>query len=164
MSAADDRNREAENELLAWRWREDRNPTPSAKIPGAGTIQARRADGGILIERLDAPDQTRWEFPVPDADAASIDADAHAAYAAVYRTGATGARLRALDAESGDVLWDVALDGLGLFHHSKYANAVELRLVDRAVVVYGLESNGRYVEARATNDGSLLGHRVLPRG
>jgi hypothetical protein len=160
MSAAGDRD-QRDAELLEWRWSDDRSEDSSVRLPGDGTIRARPVDGGLAIDRIDGAGQTRWTAHVPDADEASIDAGAQAAYVALYRRGATGARMRAVDVETGLVLWEVSLEALGLFHHSKYANRVQVRLVEEWVVVYGDESSGRYVEARAATDGRLIGRRLL---
>jgi hypothetical protein len=162
MSSSDDRELQIPSERLEWRWHEGHNTGDAVHAPGDGKLSISSANEGVVIRRTDAAGRITWTSRIHDADAGRIDADALAAYAALYRTRVTGARLRALDVATGDVLWEVALEGIGLIHHSKYETRIQIRLIDGSVVVYGAESGGRYIEVRATADGRLLGHRVLP--
>src|SRR5690606_42077852 len=46
----------------------------------------------------------------------------------------------------GAILWEKRLLGIGLVAHSEYWNMLQIAVVDDAVVVYGNEASGRYVE------------------
>jgi hypothetical protein len=147
-------------------WQAPTEVDASAPIPtpGGGQIRTRSEAQAVDIECTDLTGATRWLSHAPVANAASLAIDATSAYAALYRTGATGARLRALDLETGGTRWEVQLQGLGTIHHSKYANRVRARVVDGTVIVYGDESAGRYMEERSAADGHLLRRRLLDAG
>jgi outer membrane protein assembly factor BamB len=161
MARSGDREPQDNPALLDWRWGDDREGD-GVRVAGDGTVRLQAADGRLVIRAADAAGRTAWTEPVDDADAGSIDADDHTAYVALYRSGATGARLRALEVTTGRARWEVSLAGLGPVHHSKYANRVRVRLVATRVIVYGNEAGGRYVEVRAASDGRLVAHRVMP--
>ena len=75
---------------------------------------------------------------------------------------ASGTKLFATSAYDGYPLWEVDLKGLGPVDHSKYRNEVQLEMRGRRqVVVYGRESQGKYVELRDTRDGRLLAHDLV---
>ncbi len=55
------------------------------------------------------------------------------------------------------------LKGLPLAAHSQYRNQVILERDGDLVVVYGKESNGRYIEFLDARTGKTVGHKKLPR-
>lgn len=71
---------------------------------------------------------------------------------------ASGAKLVAINPVSGSVIWEQQLRGLGPVEHSKYRNEIQLEIRDGKVVVYGRESEGRYIEVRSLTGGRLLAH------
>jgi hypothetical protein len=140
----------------SWQWNDASSPDDDARvdIDGCNYIfadSAIRASG----------DGVTWRFEVGHtlADHAALVVDGGRLYAALYRAGATGCRLLSLDAATGALYWDVALNAAGLLLHSKYANRVQLRVIDGDPVVFGEESAMRYVERRARGDGALISHR-----
>jgi hypothetical protein len=74
----------------------------------------------------------------------------------------TGCELVAYDLKSGKQLWKCELRGIGPTSHSKYRNQVNLASEDGMVVVYGNESNGRYIEFVDVRLGKTVGHKRLP--
>ncbi|HVH98109.1 MAG TPA: hypothetical protein VM869_05350 [Enhygromyxa sp.] len=69
---------------------------------------------------------------------------------------ASGSRARAWALADGALLWDRAIEGLGPQDHSKYSNLILLGLEGELLIVRGLESHGRYVEALDVTTGALL--------
>lgn len=83
-------------------------------------------------------------------------------YTALHAASAPGCRVQAHDAASGRLLWETRLQALqGGGHHSKYSNAVQLRLVGGRLAVFGKESSGRYVEVLDTATGAQLYHQAM---
>ena len=74
---------------------------------------------------------------------------------------ATGTKVFALDADTGAELWSTDVLGLGPIGHSKYRNRVQLGSRDGAIIVYGHEAQGRYVEALDPETGAMLGNRKV---
>jgi hypothetical protein len=97
----------------------------------------------------------RRTLPVDGASAGVIAAESSTVYVAFVPAHASGARLVAVAAATGAPRWSVGLLGIGPTGHSKYSNRVQLRVVGDLVMVFGEESAGRYVEARAVSDGRL---------
>jgi outer membrane protein assembly factor BamB len=82
-------------------------------------------------------------------------------YVAQFPRISQGATLFALDAASGRELWKIAAKGYPLVDHSKYLNAVELGTSDGALVVFGWESSGKYIETHDAATGRLLAHALV---
>ena len=83
-------------------------------------------------------------------------------YTALHAASAPGCRVQAHEAASGRLLWETRLHALqGGSHHSKYSNAVQLRLVGGRLAVFGKESSGRYVEVLDTATGAQLYHQAV---
>ena len=83
-------------------------------------------------------------------------------YTALHAASAPGCRVQAHEAASGRLLWETQLQGLrGSSHHSKYSNAVQLRLIGGQLEVFGKESSGRYVEVLDTVTGAQLYHQAV---
>lgn len=78
-----------------------------------------------------------------------------------YHAMASGAALFAYDLQAASLRYVVPLTGLGPISHSKYHNDVRLAVRGANVIVYGKESQGRYVEVRDLASGNLLGNRKL---
>lgn len=74
---------------------------------------------------------------------------------------ATGAHVFDLDTETGTQIWTADVLGLGPIGHSKYRNRVQLAVRGHALIVYGHEAQGRYVEALHTDTGQLLANRKV---
>jgi outer membrane protein assembly factor BamB len=67
-------------------------------------------------------------------------------YVAEFSPIATGCKLIAYNLKDKKQLWNTTLQGLGEIDHSKYMNRVMLQEVDGDIVVFGNESQGRYIE------------------
>ena len=102
-----------------------------------------------------------WDDRQPAADGETALAWAGRLYTAVYSRSATGCRVVAQDAAPGVTLWQAALQALGSVHHSKYGNAVQLRIVGNRLAVFGMESAGRYIELLDLDTGVAVYRRVM---
>lgn len=109
-----------------------------------------------------------WDQPVPaefvDAAALVVDIGTGAVYLAHYSAIASGATLLAFDLASGAARWTTPVRGLGPVAHSKYSNQVKLQMLRGALVLYGNESAGRYIEVFDPASGRMLSTRTLPAG
>src|SRR5262249_42895934 len=74
----------------------------------------------------------------------------------------TGCPVAAYDLKSWERLWECSLRGIGPIGHSEYRNQVNITTDGDAVVVYGKESNGRYIEYVDAKEGKTIGHKKLP--
>lgn len=66
---------------------------------------------------------------------------------------ASGTTLTLYDRRSGQERWSRHLTGLGPIGHSEYYNAVEIRVIDETIEVFGWEAGGRYIERVRLQDG-----------
>jgi hypothetical protein len=83
-------------------------------------------------------------------------------YRADYYQCATGCSVVALDLHTGKKLWKCALVGIGPTAHSDYGNEVCMVVEDGLIVIYGRESNGRYIEYVDAKSGKSLANKTLP--
>lgn len=105
-----------------------------------------------------------WRIQTADwSDAAAIALVGDTLYVVNYHPIASGAVAHAYHAEHGTEIWRQHLWGRGPVAHSKYRNEVQIRVDESGVVVFGKESDGRYVEVLDPSSGALRGHRALPR-
>ncbi|MEK9141332.1 MAG: hypothetical protein AAB308_09790 [Nitrospirota bacterium] len=150
-------------ENISWQW--DGEDTAGSVLQvedGSRFVFARIADGEMVeLQQLRSTATPVWtrRIPAVRANAAVLLHRAGKLYAALYSNIATGCRILALDAASGDVLWDTPLKGLGPLHHSKYSNLVQLRLINNWLVVFGNESGGKYIEVLDLTRGQLLSNK-----
>lgn len=126
--------------------------------------QIPKERGPAILERVGPDGSLRWQtltrdLFVPGAALLVLD---QRVYVAEHGRISSGATLSAFDLASGGQLWSLPVHGLGPIGHSKYANRVELAAIQGAIVVFGNESSGRYIEVFAP-DGSMLSTRVVPR-
>jgi hypothetical protein len=75
---------------------------------------------------------------------------------------ATGSSIVAYDLKARKRLWECDLRGNPPEDHSKYRHQINLDTDGDAVVVYGKETNGRYIEYVDRRTGRTLGHKKLP--
>jgi hypothetical protein len=83
-------------------------------------------------------------------------------YWAKYNRIATGCSILAYDLKKRELLWTCDLIGNSPWFHSKYRNQVNIAQDGDLIVVYGKESNGRYIEYVDTKSGKTVGHKALP--
>jgi len=161
-------NNRPSRETVGWQWDaeagkhrpdsvvqgEDGSRFAFASAPGEETIE---------LQRLQATGTPLWikRISAMGANAAVLLYRPGKLYAALYSEIATGCRVLAQDAASGNVLWDTPLRGLGPSHHSKYSNLVQMRFIDDRLVVFGNESGGKYVEVLDPDSGQLLSSREV---
>ncbi len=115
--------------------------------------------GGRLTLRRSGPDAEGWTAMVRDGtdDTGAIALDADQVIVAHHRSIATGCRVTAFDAWTGEVQWSVELDGVGPVEHSKYSNDVQIDVARDLVSIYGWESGGRYTERLDARTGAQVG-------
>ena len=80
-----------------------------------------------------------------------------------YNGARAGGTLVAVDLETGVVAWERDLRALGEVAHSSYTNRIQMQMQGDTVVVYGLESLGRYLEVREAKSGNMILHKVLAK-
>jgi hypothetical protein len=82
-------------------------------------------------------------------------------YAVRFSDIATGARVTAFDLATGRQVWSRALQCIGPVGHSEYLNAVRVRWDRDAIVVFGWESAGRYIEVVDPETGRTVSNTRL---
>jgi hypothetical protein len=83
-------------------------------------------------------------------------------FVAKFSPFATGCTVVAHDLKRRKQLWECKLRGNPPPGHSKYHNRVIILSSGGAVIVYGKESNGRYIEYVDAETGKTVGHKKLP--
>jgi len=123
-----------------------------------------RPDGPATLERLPSPGPAKWKIEVPRdfVPAAALAADDERVFLVHHSLIGSGAEAMAFAAADGRLLWRTPLRGLGPVAHSEYENhtAVEL-LPGAAIVIFGSESAGRYIEVLDLR-GNLRSTHILP--
>ncbi len=120
--------------------------------------------GPAIIRRVGPDGSQRWQAAGADQfipGVALITLGDHL-YVAEHGRISSGATLSSFDLASGAKLWSLPVQGLGPVSHSKYSNRVELAVIGGAIVVFGNESSGRYLEVFSP-DGRMLSTRLVPR-
>jgi hypothetical protein len=82
-------------------------------------------------------------------------------YIADYSPNASGCFVSALDLESGNRLWTTPLLGVEAVDQSKYRNRINIEVNGENVVIFGSETNGRYVETLNAKTGALVSNKRL---
>jgi hypothetical protein len=82
-------------------------------------------------------------------------------YIADYSPNASGCFVSALDLDSGRKLWSTSLLGVEAVDQSKYRNRVNIDVNGENVVIFGNETNGRYVETLNAKTGALVSNKKL---
>lgn len=139
---------------------------PRLIIPGPGgnayDWSATRPDGPASVTRRDPQGTAKWTTAVPSdfvPGAALVDARDRVilVHHSVISSGATAV---ALDAATGRILWTTELEALGPVAHSQYLNHVAVELQGGAIVVFGDEIGGRYIEVLDLDGRITSNHRV----
>jgi hypothetical protein len=84
-------------------------------------------------------------------------------YIAEFSPIASGCALIAFDLETRKQLWASRLKAIGPQDHSKYRNSINIEMDDGAIIVFGNEEHGRYIELVDPETGKTIGHKRLPR-
>lgn len=156
---------------ISWQWDESTTGKHGAADSvlqaedGSRFVSARLTDSEVIeLQRLrKIGTSPLWVQRIP-ALGANVVVFLHYAgklYSALYSSNTTGCRVLAQDADSGDVIWETILKGLGPLHHSKYSNRVQMRFMNGQLTIFGNESGGKYVEILEANSGQLKAHQVF---
>lgn len=139
-------------------------PAAVVPAPDGGVFTAAVAAGGhrVDVRRMSSTGAEVWARGLPT-EAENVVALHHGedrVYAALYADGATGSRVVALDADTGEPLWERRPEGVGAVGHSKYSNSVELSSRPGVVVVSGRESAGEFREELDAATGRPVSHEM----
>jgi hypothetical protein len=150
----------------AWRWRTSKDDpefmvTPLLRLSDAQNyrfVADPDHKDPPRVERVDIAGNVAWSAKLEPQffDAAAMVHAGDRVLVAHHSHIATGCRLVALDADTGAVAWQTELVGRGPVSHSKYRNRVQLRVDAGRAVVYGWETEGRYIETVDLDTGETL--------
>ncbi len=90
--------------------------------------------------------------------------DAAVLYYAGYSHGSSGCALVAYDLKAQKQLWKTKLEGIGPISHFRYSNQVIVGLTGGAVVAWGNEAAGKYIEYVDAKTGKTVGHKLFEKG
>jgi outer membrane protein assembly factor BamB len=124
-------------------------------------VSRLRADGTSVWSVRPSGRSARTRLDRADCDSGTMLVDDARLFVVEYLFHMTSAMVTALNADTGGELWRTTVQGLGEITHSLYTNRVIARMVRGALVLYGKESAGRYIEVYAPT-GERLSHRLLP--
>jgi hypothetical protein len=82
-------------------------------------------------------------------------------YYADFKPNGSGGGIVAVDLKAEKQLWRSPLKALGAVSHSGYRNMINLDVSKDAVIVFGWESSGRYLELKSLEDGASVAHRLF---
>jgi hypothetical protein len=85
-----------------------------------------------------------------------------ALYVADFSPLRPGCSVVAFELKAKKELWRCPLEGLGSFPNSAYKNQVNITTDGGAIVVYGKEARGRYIEYVDAKTGKTLANKMLP--
>ena len=146
---------------LPWRWvhdaRDGEFPEVREVVAGSARYQFLAEQHRVrIIETGEKGLQWSFELPRQGLDGGFLLLVGSRLYVAHHSHIASGARVYALNAETGALVWQADVHGLGPVDHSKYRNRVQLGADAEALFVYGHEAQGRYVEALDLETGKML--------
>ncbi len=146
-----------------------REPEPALDIVAKDDEVAVKVDPGerfSTVQRVRFHREIVWVRRLPGefVTTAAVLADSAAGrvFVAQYSAISSGAIIHALDLATSQERWAQSVQGLGPISHSKYYNHVVLKLVRGALVVFGNEAQGRYIEVIDPKSGRTLSNRRLP--
>jgi hypothetical protein len=149
-------------EATAWSWSAERASVLDSLLRFPKDYQVeliRKKDQfGLTIRIVDAGKELcAWEGHYRSVFALGGDVLVYAD----FLPSRTGCALVAHDLKTQKQLWKTDLKGLGPIAHTRYANAVNLEVINGEVVrVFGEESAGKYLEYVDLKTGKTVGHRV----
>ena len=77
-----------------------------------------------------------------------------------FHPSSSGCAVLAFDLKTQKQLWKTTLKGLGPIAHFRYANSVNLEIINNnAVRIFGNESAGQYLEIVDLKTGKTVGHQ-----
>jgi hypothetical protein len=157
----------AEGEI-AWRWVEGGDAVVDhAGGDGVFRLAATGSEENTrpAIISMDKAGNVRWSHALAGGREveAFLLAAGNAVYGAIYSPSATGCRVLALAADTGRVLWETPLTGIGSMMHSRYRNQVQMTLADGRLAVFGDEGGGKYIEVLDAATGQPRSHTRIDR-
>jgi hypothetical protein len=114
------------------------------------------------LDFLDVKEHLRWSVPIDasETDAGIVVADDRAAYVAIFNPHVACATIRSFAAADGRRTWETFV-GFCMTAHSAYSNDIRLTLEHDRLLVWGAESEGRYVTALDLRTGVSQCHRIF---
>jgi|GEM_PF-5748164 len=156
----------ARAQVPAWQWRDLHNWRRNRVATSAGVVSVSAVHrGSVSVSLGQTAHITPWKrrLRVRGANATAMAHAKGRVFVALYSKIDTGATAVALDARRGAVLWRVRLRALGPVAHSQYLNELQMGIDHGNLVVYGIESSGRYIEVRDGATGRILGSARVAR-
>ncbi len=150
-------------ESIEWQW-DDTDPGGYTDTDrGRFIFTVNEKNNTTEIRRIVSTGESTliWSRPTATANSAALVCQDDVLYVAFYSRSATGCRVLALNASSGEVLWETPLQGIGSIGHSKYKNSVQIRMMDEYLVIFGWEASGKYIEILNPQDGRLIFNRKV---
>lgn len=148
-------------ESIEWQW-DDADLGGQTDAEGDRFVFTLSDDANTAeIRRVDPVGDSTWVQTISalSVDSAALVVHDGKLYVALYLRNLTGCRVLALDASSGNRLWETPLKGIGSIGHSKYANRVQMRFRDECLLIFGDEASGRYIEVLDPFSGHLIYNR-----
>ena len=84
-------------------------------------------------------------------------------YFADWSIGASGGNVVAVDLVSGQEIWRKPLKALGDIEHSTYQTLFNIDVSENVVIVWGNESQGKYVEFKSAQTGETIAQKIFPK-
>lgn len=97
-----------------------------------------------------------WDEAGAFVEDAAVATESDVLFVALFSNIGSGCELRAYRITTGEELWRTHLVGLGPIDHSEYLNDVQLQLRPERVLVFGWESEGRYIEVVDRGSGRTI--------
>jgi outer membrane protein assembly factor BamB len=138
---------------------------PSVRL-GAALAAQTRFNGALssdpVVTFYDAGGQAKWTWAGGHAEALRAEQYGNEVIVALYSPIATGTSLAALDARTGALVWQGAVDSLPI-SHSKYSNRVELDDRGGNILLIGRESSQEFAQAFDAETGKRVASIVRGR-
>ena len=132
-----------------WRWvGEAGEPDPAAtsRRDAGGMSCTHRVDDGMSRLECRRRDAMVWYRQERTSVHAALAQHGETLLVARFGRISSGCSVYAYDIDTGLERWRIALDGLGPIEHSQYLNAVQIQRDGDQLVVFGDESEGKYIE------------------
>jgi hypothetical protein len=149
-------------DATAWSWSTERASVGDSflKFPNTYQVELIRKKnkyGEITIRLVDdGKELVAWEGHYRSVFSLSGDVLVYAD----FHPSSSGCSVVAYDLKNRKQLWKTRLQGLGPIAHFRYANSVNLEIINNdAVRVFGNESAGQYLEIVDLKTGKMAGHR-----
>ena len=152
-----------EAEKITWQW----NKTGSditTKLNGSNlnfVYDETSYTGKIEFIDSSGKVETVWKREELFAESALLLKVDYVLFVALYSQRSTGCCVLALNLSSWETLWERELKGLGSVGHSRYRNKVQMSIIESYLVIFGWESDGKYIEILDPVSGDLVLNRKI---